>query len=194
VIERREFFFLYANLSGLPDLAFWHLASQLLVTPSEEPKPVETTEQHEEQDTIVLTDFDDLDFSALDEVEINTSVPLETPALEQRAVEQPEEYDDLPDIERLLTRAYASEESLRERLDACYEKADLAALKAGLGELPSQMPPLTQQLSADEMKRWVERYADGDLALTELTAEIRRSTAEPLPAVETDRSSSSYTT
>jgi hypothetical protein len=173
VIERREFFFLYANLSGVAELAFWHMASKLLVAPPEEPSPVEKSPTQDDQDTMVLADFEDLDFSALEQVDIDTSVPWQTPVLEQSAVERPEEYDELLDIERYLTCAYASEEKLRERMDAYYQKADLSALKAGLGELPSQMPPLTAPMSAVEMESWVERYTDADLALTELTAQIR---------------------
>jgi len=181
VIDRREFFFLYANLSGIAELAFWHMASKLLIAPPEKPRPAETPQTPHEQDTPMLAGFDDLDFSALEQVEIDTSVPWQTPFPEQSAVEPFEEYDELSDIERYLARAYASEEQLRERLDTLYQEADLSALKAGLGELPSQMPRLTGPMSAIDMERWLERYADADLALTELMAQIRP-TSDPSSA------------
>jgi hypothetical protein len=157
------------------------MASKLLVAPPEEPSPVEQSPIQDEQDTTVLGGFEDLDFSALEQVDINTSVPWQNPVLEQSAVERPEEYDGLLDIERYLTRAYASEEKLRERIDAYYQKADLSALEAGLGELPSQMPPLTGPMSAVEMESWLERYMDADLALTELTAQIHPLSSDTLP-------------
>ena len=174
VIGRREFFFLYANLSGIAELGFWHMTLKVLVASPEEPRAVEKPLTQDEPAATVLEGFDDIDFSVLEPVDINASLSLNTLVFEQPDVEPPEEYNELSDIERYLTRAYASEEKLRERVDAYYKNADLLALEAGLGELPSQMPPLTEPMSAVEMESWVERYADADLALTELTVKIRR--------------------
>ena len=148
---------------------------KLLLASPEEPSAVEKPLTQDEPGTVLLAGFDDIDFSVLDPVDINASVPLQ---VFEQAVERPEEYDELLDIERYLTRAYASEEKLRERVDAYYKNADLVALEAGLGELPSQMPPLTEPMSAVEMESWIERYADADLALTELTVKIRQLSGE----------------
>jgi hypothetical protein len=136
----------------------------------------------DEQDTLLPDGFEDIDFSALEPADISASVPLQTPVFEQPAVGGPEEYNELLNIERYLTSTYASEQKLRERIDAYYQKADLLALEAGLGELPSQMPPLTEPMSAVEMESWIERYADADLALTELTVLIRGLSSETLSA------------
>jgi len=183
-MDRREFYFLYVNLNSLADLALWQLAAKLLAQPSEVESQAPLSQENlsqDERDARILASFENLDFSALDDLNLSSitteadgveAPPLEpaVPATSEQAIEGAEEID----VERYLARAYSHEEQLRERIDSHYLRADLPAMKAALLQLPSGLRMLTGPLSATDVVDWLALYDAGNTVLIDLTTEMRR--------------------
>ena len=183
-MERRDFYFLYVNLNSLADLALWQLAAKLLAQPTEvesqNPLSQESLSQ-DECDARILASFENLDFSALDGLDLSsiTTEPggVEAPPLEPSALatsEQPNEGNEEIDVERYLARAYSHEEQLRERIDSHYLRADRPAMQAALLQLPSRLRALTGPLTTADVLDWLTLYDAGNTVLIDLTTEMRR--------------------
>lgn len=176
-MDRREFFYLYANINSIAELALMQLAEQILSQPAEA-NPVANLTQ-EEIDAQVAAGFQNLDWSALDL--LNHSTPPDSP-LDLQALEAPPDLASFENIEnpepldvgKYLTRAYSHLEDLQARINAHYSAVDLPALHAALSQLPVELRALTGPLSAEEIQEWLKLYNDNNDALGQLTIEIRR--------------------
>jgi hypothetical protein len=181
-MERQRFYFLYVNLNSLAELALRQLAAKILAQPLAGGVPETLSEA--ERDALVMANFQNLDFAALDGLDFSSTQPvdieefeseLSVPSMSEPAVsEQSAEDGEEPDVERYLARAYGYEELLRDRIDHCYRSADLSAMDAALLQLPSRLRPLTGRLSAADMTDWLTLYAEGNEVLTDITAQMRR--------------------
>lgn len=172
-MERREFYFLYANLNSIAELALRQATAEALAHSGEASAPSADEElTPDERDARVLAGFENLDFSALDGLDLShvTPEPFDAQALPMKYPDGGEVFS----IESYLERAYSSEHSLQERVAHHYHHADIPALNATLLNLPEGLPPLTRPLSATDMTEWLTVYASGSELLTDLIATIRR--------------------
>jgi len=165
-MDRHQFFCLYANVNSIAELALRQASERILERPV---APAPALSQ-EELDAQVLASFENLDFSAMEGLHVDAFRDAGDSAevTERAQATAPFDLDDY------LGRAYAAEEQLRERMDVSLARVDLDAVRSALGRLPPDLPLLTEPLSADEMRRWLERYETGDAALNELVVAIRR--------------------
>lgn len=175
-MERHSFYFLYVNVNSLAELALQQLAAKI-ISETPEADPIENLSD-EERDARVLASFANMDLSALDGVGVSSDAEMPESLFEEHPA--PSIGDSLAgsdeelDVERYLARAYSYEVQLRERIDDCYRRADLAEMDAALLQLPQHLPPLTSQLSATQMEEWLALYAQDNEVLGNLTIQIRR--------------------
>jgi len=148
-MERDEFYFLYVNLNRLAERALSHLAAEMLREPAAPEAPV--TLSAEERDAQVLAGFDNLDFSALEELDLSSINALQLGA-------------DTP----------PSPEQIEQRVDEHYRRADLRAMNEALAQLPVGMASLTGPLLASELTDWLALYEQGHAVLIELTRQVRQ--------------------
>jgi hypothetical protein len=166
-MDRREFFFLYANANSIAELALRQSAERVFDQPVEPSVPADLTQ--EELEAQVLASFDNLDLTALDNLDIGAfDASAESSHVPARETSEPFALD------RYLDRAYAAESELRARVDALFGRADHAALQSDLDALPRELPPLTGLLSARDMTQWLEHYERGNDALNSLVVRIRQ--------------------
>jgi hypothetical protein len=180
-MDRREFFYLYANINSIAELALMQLAEQILSQPAV-PNP-DANLTPEEIEAHMKKSFENLDWSALDGVGQSNGAdePLDPAFLETlqappdlASFEKNLENEGPLDIGKYLTKAYGHEDELRARIDSHYNTVDLPSLHAALNRLPGHLRALTGPLSAEEMQEWLKLYNEDNDALGDLTIEIRR--------------------
>jgi hypothetical protein len=187
-MDRQAFWFLYANVNSIAELAFKLLAAKILSEPAQETsEPVESEYAHlsdEELQARILADFEKLNASPPQEWSVpdeSADEPVEPgeetaedvvlpPLSESGDAEAGEEID----IEKYLSRAYSHEEELRERVDTHFKRADIGAIESVLRQLPDSLPPLTGPLTAADISEWLNLYDQEHPALNDLTLRIRQ--------------------
>jgi hypothetical protein len=187
-MNRQAFWFLYANVNSIAELAFKLLAAKILSEPVQETsEPVESPYAHlsdEELQAQIMADFEKLnasppqEWSAPDEsadepVELSEET-TEDVVLPPLSESEDAEADEEIDIEKYLSRAYSHEEELRERVDAHFKRADLGAIESALAQLPDSLPSLTGPLTATDIAEWLNLYDQEHPALNDLTLRIRQ--------------------
>jgi hypothetical protein len=166
-MNRLQFFFLYANVNSIAELALRQAGERVLETPR--PSAPSAALTQEELDAQVLASFENLDFSAMDGLDVPRLSGAFAP-VESDVAPNNEPFD----LARYLDRAYAAQEQLRDRIDAHFARVDQDAVQSALGRLPFDSPLLTEPLSADDMVVWLKRHETGDPALNDLVVRIRR--------------------
>lgn len=168
-LNREAFWFVYANANSLAELGLREAGASLL----ESPPAVEpgTLLSEDELEAKMLAGFDNLDWSALDALNLDNEAPLDIEPASDQVAGMPEgEFS----LEQYLQRAYDCEAPLSERLDDHYERVDLQFIEAVLSQLPAELPPLTRRLSAADMQEWLRIYGEGHAGLGDLIARIRQ--------------------
>jgi hypothetical protein len=167
-MNRLQFFFLYANVNSIAELALRQAGERVLERPR--PSAPSAALTQDELDAQVLASFENLDFSAMEGLNVPRFRGIGVPVESEDVARDSDPFD----LERYLDRAYAAQDQLRERLDAHLARVDLDAVRSALGRLPFDLPLLTEPLSANEMVRWLKRYEAGDAALSELVVMVRQ--------------------
>jgi hypothetical protein len=174
-MDREGFFYLFVHANGLAELGLHAAAADL---PEADPAISESGEVD------LASAFQDLDMDALDGLDffggeddapdpvLTTSQP-DLPDPPPAAEPTPDAPAGDPDLDRYVASSYAFEEQLEDRIDAAYEKADLAELDALLARLPADHAPLTGRMSGTDFGRWLELYEREDEALVELLRRVR---------------------
>jgi hypothetical protein len=180
-MDAEKFFHLYVNINSLSELALHEIVSQ---GNPDSTAPVEIIEMSGDEATIETAE---MDLSALDGLE--EMVEAEHERMRSAVVEivetsedesdirpvDPSNADDGPvDLEQYMAKAYEFENVIRPRATRHFEKhVDRPALEALLRALPKGLPPLTAQLTGEQMRRWLDTYLLPDETLAELVTSIR---------------------
>jgi len=174
-MDRRRFYYLFANAGCLAELGLNEVARTLAELPSQAGAPAAPAD-----DGDLMAGFEDLDFGALDDLPFfgdQTPAAVGEPDAgvpEQSGGAAPAPAPAKFDIDRYLQMAYGYEEQIAGRVDRAFARADLARLETMLGALPDALPPLTGALDGAGMQLWLDRYLADEADIGDLVTEVRR--------------------
>ena len=183
-MDRNSFYYLFVNSNSIAELAMQLMAERVMAQPLEPEEPM-TQEEYEAQ---MAARFKDVDLAALqnEDGDFDVSRYFAAQAASNNEADVPHEPPPLPEltpeqeaarevsIGTYLATAYVQEASLLEAVAQCYQQLDLPALAAAVAQLPADLPPMTEALSAPAMARWLRLYEADDEAVNEVVLQFRR--------------------
>lgn len=171
-MDRERFYYLFVNANCIAELALNPSESELDALLAETtPAPVQDT------DAAVAAGFEGLDMDALDGLAFFGDDDIAADAFPETDAGNGGDDGQRPhafDIDRYMENAYSYEETLRERVDAAYLKADLVALQRLLDRTTTGLCPITERQSGSHMQQWLDLYKSDEDTITELVVRIRQ--------------------
>lgn len=183
-MDRQAFEHLYLHANSIATLGFLRgMARMMSAPPPSETSPemaefvagIEQQQQNPESFDWSVYDGIDEEVDALrrqQEAALAANLPFFNQVVDM--VDESDVGGQMPDVGRFLARTLAARETLAPRIDDSLAKVDGAALATALATLPANLAPLTGELSAQQLERWIELYEANHAGLQQAVEETRK--------------------
>jgi hypothetical protein len=185
-MDRTAFEYVYLHANTLAELAFLRALAGVAAAPPPEITPEQFAENAALADRILHLGADDIDWSALEDIEgmpapdaaelVTASEPVATlPGFSETLDAAGLQIDDgPPDVAAYLGVVARAREALQARIDDGFARADIATLDAAIALLPAELPSLAGPLAEPQFMCWLGLHEARHVGLAAVVAEIRK--------------------